>query len=420
VILLLVWLKRGTVRWRHIAPTLPMFALGLLAGLITWWVEKHHVRAEGEVWSQTPIERCLIAGRVVWFYLGKLVWPAKLTFVYPRWTIDSGVWWQYAFPIAAVGVVVALWLLRRRIGRGPLVAILAFGGTLVPAMGFFKVYFMQYSYVADHFQYLASVAVIALFAALLTKVLRIEHPQGGRPMLRLVPVGLILVVLATLTWRQSRVYTDLESLWHDVLAKNPNAWMAYNNLGQFMQDRGDLDAAYRHYAEAVRLNPDHWLLHFNLGQVRTAQKRLEEAAEHYSEALRHRQTVALVHNNLAAALAKLGRYDEAVEHFTEAIEIRPDYTLARRRFGHLLEHLGRLDEAINQYRLALEDQPLSAETSYRLASALSRAGQFDEAIEYYRRALQLNANHKKARQELEAALARQREAASEPPGPARR
>ncbi|HOW19171.1 MAG TPA: O-GlcNAc transferase, partial [Phycisphaerae bacterium] len=152
-LLLVLWWKRGRIARGDFLPLVPFFALGAVMGLITAWVERHHVGAEGAEWALSAAERCLIAGRALWFYAAKLIWPVRLTFIYPRWPIDSGVWWQYLYPIAAVAAIGLLWGLRRRIGRGPLVAVLFFAITLAPALGFFDVYPMRYSFVADHFQY---------------------------------------------------------------------------------------------------------------------------------------------------------------------------------------------------------------------------------------------------------------------------
>ena len=110
------------------------------------------------------IDRCLIAGRAVWFYLYKLLWPANLIFIYPRWNIDAAVVWQYLFPAAFLLAAVLFWGLRNR-SRAPLAVLLYFAVTLFPALGFFNVYPFRYSFVADHFQYLACIGPIAAAAA---------------------------------------------------------------------------------------------------------------------------------------------------------------------------------------------------------------------------------------------------------------
>jgi hypothetical protein len=205
-LLLVCWWKKGRVQRGEILPLLPFFALGVGLGLITAWMEKFHVGAQGAEWSLTFADRCLIAGRALWFYAGRLVWPAHLTFIYPRWKIEPEVWWQWLFPVAAVGVVAGLWLARRRIGKGPLVAVLFFAGTLGPALGFVNVYPMRFSFVADHFQYLASVGLITLCAV------------GLARMPRVMPATLV-VLLGALTWQQAGIYRNLETLWRDTLAR---------------------------------------------------------------------------------------------------------------------------------------------------------------------------------------------------------
>jgi hypothetical protein len=153
-------LERG-----DILPLVPFFLVGLGLGLQTAWLEKHHVGASGAAWSLSLAERVLIAGRALWFYAGKLVWPVNLTFDYPRWRLDAAVWWQWLFPAGALAMVAALWFARKRTGRGPLAAVLCFAVTLFPALGFIDVYPFRYSFVADHFQYLACIGPLALAGA---------------------------------------------------------------------------------------------------------------------------------------------------------------------------------------------------------------------------------------------------------------
>ena len=118
VLLVILWWKRGRVAIRDLPPLVPFLAVGLLLGLVTVWMEKQFVGAVGEEWSLTPIERVLLAGRVLWFYAMKLVWPYPLAFFYPRFSIDEHIWWQYLFPLAALLVVGVLWGTRKRVGRG--------------------------------------------------------------------------------------------------------------------------------------------------------------------------------------------------------------------------------------------------------------------------------------------------------------
>ena len=139
-------------------PLLPWFLAGFAAGLFTAWVERRYIGAEGSAFTLSFLERCLLAGRVVWFYLGKLFWPEYLIFIYPRWQVSAGIAWQYLFPLGVVALLAILWRWRGRF-RGALAGFF-FIGSLVPALGFVNVYPFVYSFVADHFQYLASLGIM--------------------------------------------------------------------------------------------------------------------------------------------------------------------------------------------------------------------------------------------------------------------
>src|SRR5262249_15117331 len=105
---LVLWWKRGRLGWRG-WPLLPRLAARVAMALVTVWMEKHHVGARGQDWTLGPVERCLIAGRALCFYARSLVWPAGLTFIYPRWEVDAGAAWQYLYPLAVVAVLAVLW-----------------------------------------------------------------------------------------------------------------------------------------------------------------------------------------------------------------------------------------------------------------------------------------------------------------------
>ena len=110
-----------------------MVVVGVVLGLITAWVEREVVGAEGDAWALSFLERFLIAGRALWFYAGKLLWPFHLTCIYEKWDINDAIGWHYLYPLLSIVLVIVLWGFRRLIGKGPLVAVLIFGGTLLPA-----------------------------------------------------------------------------------------------------------------------------------------------------------------------------------------------------------------------------------------------------------------------------------------------
>ena len=241
---MIFWWKRGRVSWRDVVPLVPFFAIGLALGSMTVWLELTHVGAFGDEWDLAPSGRLLVAGRAVWFYAAKLLWPAPLIFFYPRWVIDLHAWWQHMFPISAIAVIVALWLAREQLGRGPLAAILIFVGVLTPALGFFNVYPFRYSFVADHFQYHASIALFALFSAALVGI--------GRRLLRrnvwLLPLlgVMIILPLAAVAEHRTRVYKSEATLYEDTIAQDPQCWVAQQNLGGVLYRQGKHDDAIRH------------------------------------------------------------------------------------------------------------------------------------------------------------------------------
>jgi protein O-mannosyl-transferase len=382
VLLVVFWWKRGTLRWREDArPLVPFMAVGVVSGLATAWIERVQIGAEGAPYQLTIVERGLIAGRAIWFYLGKLLWPSDLVFSYPRWPVSQAVWWQYLPPLGVVALAAAAWAWRRR-SRAPLAILLLFVGMLFPALGFFNVYPFRYSFVADHFQYLASLAIIPPLAA------AIAFASAKLPMDRRQATAIAILAVAApaaaLTWRQCHQYTDAETLYNAILERNPSSWMARSNLG-----RSILLRAGESGSDAL----------------------LEDAAQHFRTALQLKPDFPQAHNNLGTTLLRLRRFDEAKAEYRAALalkpqdaEVRQNLALAYGTAGNALLTAGRVDAAVAEYRQALEFAPAEAETHHNLASALARLGHTDEAIVEYREALRINPGSLPAHRNLGLAL----------------
>jgi protein O-mannosyl-transferase len=406
-LLLVFWWRRRRLDWtRDVQPLLPWFSLGAAAGLLTAWVERKFIAAEGPEFELTLLQRSLLAGRVIWFYLGKLVWPTNLTFTYPRWTVDPSQWWQYLFPLGVLALAAALALLARR-QPGPLTAFLFFVGTLFPALGFFNVYPFLYSYVADHFQYLASLGIIVAMACGLSSVAH-RIPTKAPWVAALVAV-LPPATLGALTWRQTDMYRDPETLYRATLLRNPGSWMAHNNLGSILARTSDgAPEAVAEFEAALRLRPNYAEAHNNLGNLLAEMPgRLPEAIEHFQAALRGHWEAASIHNNLGAAFAKLpGRMPDAIAEYEAALRIDPNFVYAHNNLANALMQMpDRLPEAIDHLRTALRLAPDVAELHNNLANALHKTpGQGPDEIAEYEAALRLKPDYQEAHLNLGLAL----------------
>jgi Flp pilus assembly protein TadD len=413
---IVIWWKRGAIRRREAAPLALLAALGALLASVTVVLERQHVGARGAAWDLSFVERCLIAGRALWFYAWKLVCPFDLTFMYPRWSFESSSPAAALLPLGALAVAVLLWLLRGRIGRGALAAVLFFIVTLGPALGFVNVFPMRYSFVADHFQYLASLGLLALAAGLAAGSL----PPRRIPALLAGSLGAaLLVTLGVLTWRQCRIYTDAEALWRDTIAKNPAAAIAHNNLAFIRSRRGETDAAIAGFNEALRLEPDFLEAHIGLGALLQRQGRTEEAARHFAAAVRIRPDDLMAQYDLGSALLALGRPRESAEPLRAAVALEPLFVPAHEKLAgalamaglerearaeraealrirawilatHVSASIRNGDEAI---RLAQEASAITGNGEPRfldtLAAALAEAGRFQDAAAAAARAVEL-------------------------------
>jgi protein O-mannosyl-transferase len=401
-LLVVLWWRNGKLSWRRdVVPLLPWFLLAAVAGLFTAWVERRLIGAEGSGFALTLGERVLLAGRVVWFYAGKLAWPFDLMFIYPRWNVAVAApgWFGY---LAGVGLLTAgLWLIRRR-ARGPLAGWLFFAGSLFPALGFFNVYPFIFSYVADHFQYLASLGLLVVVAAGVT------HWLAGVPS-RWRPAGWLLVALfvaglGRLTNLQCRIYSDANTLYRDTLAVNPDCWMAHNNLGLLLSTTpAGIPEAIQHFEEAMRLWPDYPEAHNNLGFLLAKQPgRQAEAMAHFEQALRLQPHFAEAHSNLANILVTLdGRLAEALAHYQQALRANPKQAEVHLYYANALANLpGREREALAHYEEAVRLEPDYVEAHYKFGVLLARRGLVEQARQHLEKVLELDTNHEDARRNL--------------------
>jgi cytochrome c-type biogenesis protein CcmH/NrfG len=379
-LLVVFWWKRGKIEWkRDVLPLLPWFFVAAASGLFTAWVERHIIGAEGSEYNLDALQRVLLAGRVIWFYFDKLLWPTDLIFTYPHWVVDAKVAWQYAFDIGLVALAGWFWSLRSRT-RGPFAALLFFVGSLFPVLGFFDIYPFRYSYVADHFVYLASLGVIVPLSAAAMSVLegmstsawmsRAQAASRGmvRPRAKLGAVAsyatlIVLATLAVLTNLQSRMYVDVKTLYRTTIERNPDDWMAHQNLG-IIYARGAVHRAesITQFEDVIRLKPEHNRAHYNLALQLFILGRGPEAIEHFRSAIQYAPKNLLIVGNSLMFIGTIetsmpGRLPDAIAILDSAVALRPHDGESRHALGLALEKAGRSAEARVQLESALALRP---------------------------------------------------------------
>lgn len=339
VFLLLAWARRGTISRRDVRPVLPLVLLSLCAGFVTASVEQRHVFKDVFTLGLQPLDRVLLAGRALWFYLSQLTLPRDIVFCYPRFVIDSNDTIAYLYPAGFVAVTILLFLLRHRVGRWPVVALLAYAALLAPALGFVDVYPMIYSFVADHFQYHASAAFLALLAACACRITRgLQSVARG---------ALAAAVLGALAWQTHGLigdYQDEETLWRATMARNPDAIMAPNNLALIEHERGDDAAALQLVTQAAEIEPVRAhpfvlaLTYYNVGWSLIENDRAGEARGWFERSIATHPSYLDAYSMLARRMLADGQREEAIATLERALAIRPDYVEARRILESVHHH----------------------------------------------------------------------------------
>jgi tetratricopeptide (TPR) repeat protein len=404
LLLAIVWWLRPVTKW-DLARIAPFFLLAVALAGVNIWFQSH---GAGEIIRDAGFsERLLGAGCVLWFYLYKALLPINLTFVYPQWHIQAGNWLWWLPLLAILAVTVVLWRYRKSWSRPFLFAWGFFCVALAPVLGFTDVGFMQYSLVADHYQYIAILGVITLLAAGWEKWH--QQAQGVKHAAANAVAAMGVGILAYLTLQQSGLYSDPITLYQDTLNKNPDCWMVHNGLGVVLIDIGQPDKAIDHLEQSVRLKPNYFQAHNNLGVALVRTGRPREAIEHCRQALLYNPDYAEAHVNLGIALENINRTGEAIEQYRWALRLNPDCAEAYYNLGNILTDNDQRQEGIDSYRQALRLRPNFLEVHFNLGLALVQIGRPAEAVKHYREFLRFSPDSAKAYHNLALAYAAMRE-----------
>ena len=408
-LLLWHWWRHGRVTLADFSRTLPFFLVGLGITLAEY---VYYIGNQPTAFAYSPLERGLIAARALAFYAGKLLWPAGLTGVYPRWEPGIGDLLAWGCAAGFAAVVAVLWHWRRRLGRGPLVGVLFFAVALSPVLGFVDFGYMLSSFVADRYQYLAGIGLIAVVVAAACRAC--QRGLGALPAHRTRPARLaigavgaaILAVAGLLTWNHAGLYRDPVTFFGHVIAHNPQARDAHHTLGNYLQTEGRYREAHAAYDTALELRPDSPDLLNNIGVLLARQDRHEEAIARFREVLRlnpqHRtavQSLVMVLVNAGTLLSNQGRHEEAVARFREALRLNPQHQTAMMNIASVRMNQGRYAAGLAAAQQVIARYPDDAQAHHLAGFGLFHLNREADALRHYDRALALDPNLTLAREQ---------------------
>ena len=399
VILLIPWALRGQIKSMEVKRAAPFFIVGLSMAAYDVSVAR---KGEPVDFGFTLTQRVLIiASRCVVFYLSKLFHPAPLLVIYPRWNVEEEIKVGVLCFIGVVALLLALFALRSRMGRIPIASLLYFGGTLFPVLGFLDYGFMEYSFVAERFQYLACLGPITCFSVGLGKL-------GGRfcgkdktnwLSLNALVLGL-LATLATQTYTHAQIYQSQESFWTYVVSANPLARSAKLNLANEMNRQERWNEAVPLYEQALEMNPDEPKAMVNIAIGLEKLKRYDEAVGHLEKLLSFQPNHLKALNGLGNILSGQGRHDKAETYFRTVRSLDPSNTIAGLNLGNELARQNKLEEAVDVYKSTLQTKPGYIKCRLSLAAVLGMLKREDESRAQYRQVLAYDPDNLLAKSKL--------------------
>ena len=429
---------------RVLVRSLAFFQIAVLLGALTVWFQ--YGRAIGD--ERIPLggmpSKVANAGKASWWYLTKSVFPVNpwyempsrqieteadamaivydkkksdykapalpigtfkvwpLMTIYPRWRITPPVWYDFIPALMMAALVVLLWIKRHQWGRTPFFVLAYFLVTLLPVLGFLKMSYMRLTLVADHFQYMSDISVIAFFCAGATLLW-----QRFSPSLRPVLMGAGVVLLGSFVLYSSdrvKIYESEFTLWGDVLNTAQKlgifaSWQAHNHMGAVLFTRRMVPEATRHFWMASWLKPENPESHNNLGLGYVSQGWMDAGIEQYRKAIEIRNWEPSMHTNLGNSLGQMKRYDEAITEYKEAIRLNKlqnrEDPAPNCNLGYVLLQRGEIDEAIHYLQEAVRIDPNMQQAQMNLNAAMQMRNSgvhFDKAISDYTAALRANPN----------------------------
>jgi tetratricopeptide (TPR) repeat protein len=355
------------------------------------------------------IERLVQACYGLAFYVWKTLVPSGLAPLYELEIDFDPTRPEYLAAVAFVVVTTSLLVAFRRRFPAGLAAWVQFAVIVSPVLGLLQSGAQR---VADRYTYLACLPFALLAGAGLERLVR-RGPQAAR--LALAGVGALCALLFALTWRQTQVWRDSETLWRHVLAIDPESYIAHHNLSVVLQQEGRIEEALASEQRSIEAHPGkgNEQSRHSLGNLYLRLGRRDDALAAFRGALGVAPTHMESIRSLVSLLRAGGDEKGALQVWRDAIAAEPGFMEGYIELALALHQSGRGLEAEDVLRAALEQRPSHAPALHALGVVVYQSGRTQEGEQLLRRALAADPRSPDTLTELAAVLSHRPETAGQ-------
>jgi tetratricopeptide (TPR) repeat protein len=367
---------------------IPFLFLSFILGFVTLWFQYNKAIGNEIVRDDSFLSRMAVSAKAIWFYIYKALVPINLSFVYPRWNIEPLYLTSFIYFILLIIALILLWRKRESWGRGVFFGLLYFIITLLPVLGFFNIYFMKFSLVADHWQYFSTVGIIVPITAIISKLyLSFKQREGT---ILCFFVFTVFLIFTTLTYNQCKIYSDGIALYSDIILKNSFCWMAYNNRGQLYERKNLNEEAMTDFTQAIKIKEDYFEAYFNRGILFEKTGKPDFAILDYTKSLTNNPSYYNAFYNRGLLLAKAEKIDLAISDFINVIRLNPKFNEAYSNRGILYGLQGKFEEALADFNTLVRMNPNNVTAYINRGIIYGRKGDYELAISDFDKAISMD------------------------------
>ncbi|MCX6304749.1 MAG: tetratricopeptide repeat protein [Bacteroidetes bacterium] len=344
-----VFMGRKWTELKILVEKVPFLILALIFGIVAF---RAQAGADATIMANFPIQqRVAFASYGLVMYILKLFYPFTLSVYYPYPILGNVgevpfIYWLCILP--ALAFVVALILSWKR--SKPL--FFGLGFFLLNIVLLLQLLPVGRAIMADRYAYIPSIGYFFLVGYYLTdrKYIKSEKATWGI-------VAVYALILIFLTFQQSKVWRNSDTLWSDCIEKNARVPVAWYNRGNTRMDSANYKGAIADYTECVNLDATFWRAYINRGHARSMEKDYLGSIADFDATLRFDSTVVNAYINRAVSRKMLQDYDNSLKDYNIAIRLKPEQLELYTSRASLKSDMKDYDGALSDLNLALKIDP---------------------------------------------------------------